>query len=109
MGEGMKVTLFAVGIPVCAILFVSITRFAKEKSVWRFLQLLGAVCLLMMVLVHVAEAFTCSPGMNWGRNNSAGHYLDLFSAIMGLVLLRLGYLLHVLMRRSSRRLHANRK
>ena len=109
MGEGMKVTLFAVGIPVCAILFVSIIGFAKEKSVWRFLHLLGAVSLLMMVLVHIAEAFHLFPGMNWGRNDSAGHYLDLFSAILGLILLPLGYLLHVLMRRSSRRLHANGK
>jgi hypothetical protein len=108
MGEGMKVTLFAVGIPVCAILFVSIIGFAKEKSVWRFVQLLGAVCLLMTVVVHIAEVFHLFPGMNWGRNNSAGHYLDLFSAILGLILLPLGYVLHALMRR-SRRLHANGK
>ena len=109
MGEGMKVTLFAVGIPVCAILFVSIIGFTKERSVWRFVQLLGAVCLLMMVLVHIAEAFHLFPGMNWGRNNSAGHYLDLFSAILGLILFPLGYLLQVLMHQSSRRLHANGK
>src|SRR5215469_5794672 len=109
MGEGMNVTLFAVGIPVCAILFVSIIRFTKKRTVWRFVQLLGAVCLLMMVLVHIAEAFHLFPGMNWGRNNSAGHYLDLFSAILGMILLPLGYLLHVLMRRSSHRLHANGK
>ena len=62
MGEGMKVTLFAVGIPVCAILFVSIIGFAKEKSVWRFLHLLGAVSLLMMVLVHTGRLSTCSLG-----------------------------------------------
>jgi hypothetical protein len=39
----------------------------------------------MMVLVHIAEAFHLFPGMNWGRNNSVGHYLDLFSAILGLI------------------------
>jgi len=94
---------------VCAILFVAIIGFANEKSVWRFLQLLGAVCLLMMVLVHIAEAFHLFPEMNWGRNNSSGHYLDLFSAILGLILLPLGYLLQVLMHQSRRRLHANGK
>jgi len=52
----MKVTLLAIGIPVCAILFVTAIGFARERSVWRFLQLIGAVFLLIVVLAHIAEA-----------------------------------------------------
>lgn len=96
----MKVSLLAIGIPVCAILLVSTTGFTREKTVWRFLQLIGAIFLLIVVLAHVAEAFHLIPWMRWGENNSPGHYLDLFSAILGLILLPLGYLLHVLKRRA---------
>lgn len=102
----MKVSLVAIGIPVCAILFVTITGFAREKKVWRFLQLVGALSLLVVVLTHVAEAYHFVPWMHWGENDSPGHYLDLFSAILGLILLPLGYLFQVLMRRSHRA-HAN--
>ena len=98
----MKVSLFAVGIPVCAILLVSIIGFAREKTVWRFLQLIGGVSLLVVVLAHIAETFRLISWMCWGRNDSPGHYLDLFSAILGLILLPLGYLLQVLSRRSCR-------
>jgi hypothetical protein len=109
MGEGMKVTLFAVDIPVCAILFVSIIGFTKERSIWRFVQLLGGGLPAHDGACAHWEAFHLFPGMNWGRNNSAGHYLDLFSSILGLTLFPLGYLLQVLMHQSSRRLHANGK
>lgn len=95
----MKVSLLAIGIPVCTALFVTVIGFAKEKSVWRFLQLIGAVSLLMVVLAHIAEAYHIIPGMRWGESDSPGHYLDLFSAILGLTLLPLGYLFHVLSRR----------
>jgi hypothetical protein len=61
MVEGMKVSLFAVGIPVCVILFVSMTGFAREKTVWRFVQLLGAIFLFMVVVAHIAEAFHLFP------------------------------------------------
>ena len=102
----MKVSLLAIGIPVCAILFVTITGFAREKTVWRFLQLVGALSLFMVVLTHVAEAYHLVPWMHWGENDSPGHYLDLFSAILGLILLPFGYLFHLLTRRSHRA-HAN--
>ena len=59
----------------------------------RFLQVAGAVCFLVMVLTHVAEALQLLPGMGWGLPNSPGHYLGLFSAIAGLVLFLAAYLL----------------
>ena len=40
-----------------------------------------------MALTHVAEALHLLPGMGWGLPNSPGHYLDLISAIAGVVLL----------------------
>lgn len=102
----MKARLLAIGMPVCAVLFVSLIGFARERTVWRFLQLIGAIFLLMMVLAHIGGALQHVPCMPWGQNDSPGHYLDLFSAILGLILLPLGYLFPVLSRR-SRRAYAN--
>jgi len=34
--------------------------------------------------------------MQWGAENSTGHYLDLCSAVIGLILFRIGYLLAAL-------------
>jgi hypothetical protein len=41
----------------------------------------------MMVLTHVAERFAILPGMGWACRAAPGHYLDLFSAAYGIVLL----------------------
>ncbi|HKD57328.1 MAG TPA: hypothetical protein VKD45_07445 [Hyphomicrobiaceae bacterium] len=43
--------------------------------------------MIVMVLTHVAERFAILPGMGWGLPGSPGHYLDLFSAASGVVLL----------------------
>jgi hypothetical protein len=40
---------------------------------------------------HVSEALHLFPG--WGLERSAGHYLDLSSAVVGLTLFPLGYFL----------------
>jgi hypothetical protein len=61
-------------------------------TIWRFLQLLGAVCLAIVVLTHIAEVFQIFPTMGWGLPNTAGHYLDLISAILGCTLLLLGFI-----------------
>lgn len=102
----MKFSLLAVGIPVCVILFISMVGLAREKTLWRFVQLLGAVALLVVVFTHIAEAFHLFPSMNWGQSDSAGHYLDLASAISGMVLLPAGYLFRVLSH-PHRGVHAN--
>lgn len=44
-------------------------------------------CLMVVALTHVAERMHILPRMGWGLPNSPGHYLDLFSAITGVVLL----------------------
>ena len=53
----------------------------------RLLLLAGCGCLAVMAMTHLAEALHLLPGMGWGLPNSPGHYLDLFSAIAGIVLL----------------------
>jgi hypothetical protein len=64
----------------------------RTVTIWRLLQLVGAGCLLVVVLAHVAEAFKLFPIMGWGLPTSPGHYLDLISAILGCTLLLLGFL-----------------
>ena len=51
------------------------------------LTLAGCVCLVVVVLTHVAEHWRILQGMGWGLPNSPGHYLDLSSAIGGIALL----------------------
>jgi hypothetical protein len=62
------------------------------------LLLIGSGFLIIVVLTHVAEAFHILPAMGWGLPNSAGHYLDLVSAILGCILLSLGFLVVMLNR-----------
>jgi hypothetical protein len=71
------------------------------SSVWQWLQLIGSACLIVVVLAHVADAFHVFPAMGWGQPASAGHYVDLASAILGCTLLPLGILGNALTRRKN--------
>ena len=64
------------------------------------MQLAGAMCLLVVVLAHVCEALGWLPLMNWGAQDSAGHYLNLASAALGVTLFPAGYALRAI--RASR-------
>jgi hypothetical protein len=86
----VNVAVVIIGILVGALFLCSIVSFATERTGWRSMQLLGSFCLVMVVLAHVAEAFHLLPAMGWGLPNTPGHYLDLCSAIIGLILLPLG-------------------
>jgi hypothetical protein len=55
----------------------------------------------MVVLTHVCEALGLFPWMHWGIKDSVGHYLDFWSAILGVTLFPLGYLLHALPNRHA--------
>ena len=91
-----------VALVPAGILFVgSVLLFVREKVLGSFLQLLGAGCLVMVVLTHLCEALHLFPGMQWGWGHSAGHYLDLGSAVLGLTLFPIGYLLHALTKRHA--------
>ena len=56
-------------------------------------MLLGAGCLVIVVLTHVCETFHLFPAMGWGLKHSPGHYLDLSAAILGLTFLPMGFFL----------------
>jgi len=83
-------------VPTCLLFSGSVVLFFRGKTVWSFLQLLGAGSLVVVVLTHIAEALHLFPSMNWGVEYTAGHYLDLWSAVLGLTLFPVGYLFHAL-------------
>ena len=87
----MDVTLLkALGafVPASMLLSGSIVLFLRGKTVSSFLQLLGAGCLVTVVLTHVCEALRLFPWMDWGLEHSVGHYLDLWSAVVAHVVPR---------------------
>ena len=48
-------------IPAGMLFSGSVVLFLRGKTVWSFLQLLGAWCLVVVVLTHVSEALHTSP------------------------------------------------
>jgi hypothetical protein len=87
--------------PACMLLAGSAIVHLGAKTVWSFLQLLGAACLVVVVLTHICEVLDLLPWMHWGSEHSAGHYLDFASAVLGLTLFPAGYLLHALKKRRA--------
>jgi hypothetical protein len=82
--------------PVAILFSGSSILFFRHKTLSSFLQLLGACCLVVVTLAHVCEALHLLPSMYWGQPHSVGHYLDMSSAVLGLTLFPIGYLLHAL-------------
>jgi hypothetical protein len=82
--------------PACVLFSDSVVLFLRGKTAGSCLQLLGAGCLVVVVLTHIAEALQLFSWMHWGDEHSAGHYLDLSSAVLGLTLFPIGYLLYAL-------------
>lgn len=80
-------------LPVSMLVAGSIRVSLRRRSVSTFLQLAGAACLVVVVMTHVCETLHLFGWMQWGSADSPGHYLDLASAIGGVVLFPLGYLL----------------
>jgi len=95
MNATLEIALLAL-VLVCMLFAGSAVLFVRAKTVTSFLQLLGAGCLVIVVLTHLSEALHLFPWMNWGRPHSIGHYLDFWSALLGLTLFPIGYLLHTL-------------
>lgn len=84
---------------VCLLFYRSAAFWFREKSAACFLQILGAGCLMVVVLTHICEALRLFSWMHWGVEHSAGHYLDLSGAVLGLTLFATGYLLRTLAKR----------
>ena len=83
-------------VPTSVLLSASVILFLKGKTVSSLLQLLGAGCLVLVVLTHVCEALQLFSWMHWGREHGLGHYLDASSAALGIALFPLGYLLYAI-------------
>jgi uncharacterized protein (DUF983 family) len=69
----MNVTLFralVALVPACMLFCGSIVLFFRGKTVSSFLQLLGAGCLVVVVLTHVSEALRLFPWMHWGSSTA---------------------------------------
>jgi hypothetical protein len=95
----MNVTLFRALIsllPVGMLFCGSVLLFFRRRTVSTLLQVIGAGAFVMVVLAHIAEALNVLPLMQWGAENSTGHYLDVCSAVIGLILFPIGYLLAAL-------------
>jgi hypothetical protein len=88
-------------VPACILFSGSIVLFCRGKTLCSFLQLIGAGCLVMVVITHLCEALHLFPWMHWGSEHSVGHYLDLWSAVLGLTMFPIGYLLHALTKRHA--------
>lgn len=80
-------------VPACMLSSGSILQFLRTRTATAFLQLVGAGCLLLVVLTHVAEVLQWFPWMHWGEDQSVGHYVDVASAVLGIGLFPLGYVL----------------
>lgn len=88
-------------LPALVLFFGSLVLFVRGKSLCFVLQLLGAGCLVLVPVTHVAEALHLFPAMGWGLEHSPGHYLDLCSAACGLTVFPIGHLLHALSRQND--------
>ena len=86
-------------VPACMLFCGSVVLFARRKTVCSLLQLLGAGCLIVVVLI--CEALQLFPWMHWGLKHSVGHYLDFCSCVLGLTLFPLGYFFDSLTRQHA--------
>lgn len=99
----MNVALFKALIaflPASLLLSGSAILFLRRRSLYPFMQLSGAGCIVVVVFTHVCEALHWLPGMHWGLEHSTGHYVDLAGALLGLTLFPVGYLVDALSRSS---------
>jgi hypothetical protein len=88
-------------VPACMLFSGSVVLFARRKTVSSLLELLGAGCLVVVVLTYVCEALQLFASMHWGLEHSVGHYLDFWNAVLGLFLFPVGYLFDALTKRQA--------
>ena len=81
-------------VPALMLLVGSILLHLRGRTVWSLLQVLGAACFAVVVLTHVCEALQLFPSMSWGLEDSVGHYIDLWSGVLGVVMFCVGYLFY---------------
>lgn len=84
------VRALVIAAPVSALLAGASVALNKARTAYALCWFVGAACLAVVVLTHVAEGMRWFPSMRWGQPTSAGHYLDLASALLGASLLVAG-------------------
>jgi hypothetical protein len=103
-GDAMNPTLvkaLVASVPVLLLLVYSVAVLVGHHTLSAVLQLVGAACLVVTVLTHIAEALHLLPAMRWGEPDSMGHYVDLSSAVLGVTLTAIAYTLRRRERRSD--------
>jgi hypothetical protein len=88
-------------LPASWLLYRSLVLLISSRTVASSLQLFGAAGFVIVVIAHICEALNLLPWMHWGLQRSPGHYLDLTSAIVGLILFPIGYLLQTISKRHA--------
>ena len=83
--------VIVISIPILIAFGASAIAFVRERTPIALVQLAGAVCLLVVMFAHISEAFGLLPSMDWGQPNTPGHFIDLVSAVTGVILLAVGY------------------
>ncbi|HKC70994.1 MAG TPA: hypothetical protein VKB60_05180 [Terriglobales bacterium] len=95
----MNTTLFKALLallPASALFAGALILFSKARGPRSLLQMLGAACLLLVILTHLCEGLHLLPWMGWGLEHSAGHYIDLCAALLAITFFPAGYLLDAL-------------
>jgi hypothetical protein len=101
-GDAMNpilVRALVASVPVFLLLVYSVAVLVTHQTLSSVLQLVGATCLAVMVLTHFAEALHLLAAMRW---DSVGHYLDLSSAVLGVTLTPIAFILRRREWRSAR-------
>lgn len=80
---------------ILVLLVASALSYRSNKTLPSFMQLIGVSFLFVVVLAHFCEALSFFPSMGWGKEGTPGHYLDLSSAVLGVVLFAIGSVLRV--------------
>jgi hypothetical protein len=101
--NGTLLRALAISAPVIALFTGALTLFCRERNFHALLQLAGSVFLVVVVLTHIAQALQLFSSMGWGEKHSVGHYVDLWSAVLGLTLFPAGYLLQAFAKKTMTR------
>src|SRR5436309_14201775 len=89
-------------LPTCILFSSLVVLFLKGRTTSSFLQLVGAACLVMVVLTHVYEALHIFHSMHWVAERSVDDYLDFWSAILAIILCTIGYFISALTKGQSK-------
>jgi hypothetical protein len=87
-------------VPISMLIAGSGSMFFRARTMSSFFQLIGASGLIVVAVAHICEALHLLPWMGWGLENSAGHYIDLAGALIGITLFPIGYLAFALSKRT---------